>query len=167
MTQNEIQEKLQAKFDEAIISSVEFRDQISVTVEKEKIPAVCEFLKNDPDLDFNFLSFVGGVDNLPAVPRFEIVYQLYSLKHNHRFRIKTPLEEGASVESVVGIWPTANWHERETAEMFGIVFDNHPDLRKLLLPEEWKVHPLRKDFPLQGSPQDTPDLWPKNTNREE
>jgi len=89
------------------------------------------------------------------------VYQLYSVRHGHRFRIKALVEEEetglGSIDSVVAVWPGASWHERETAEMFGITFTGHPDPRKLLLPENWSVYPLRKDFPLEGT-EDTPDL---------
>ncbi|MCX5860656.1 MAG: NADH-quinone oxidoreductase subunit C [Desulfomonile sp.] len=163
MNQELIRDKLSSNFSQEVIqSAVEFRDQISVAVSRENILQVCRFLKEDPDLAFDFLSFVGGVDRYPKTPRFEVVYQLYSTKHNHRFRIKTLLEEPAeglpAVDSVTTIWPTADWHERETAEMFGIKFNNHPDPRNLLLPDTWTVHPLRKDFPLQGTDQDTPDL---------
>ena len=163
MKQEEIKEKLLSEFGTDIIQdSVDFRDQIGVTVSREKILDVCRFLKEDPELSFNFLSFVAAVDRLPKTPRFEVVYQVHSLKHNHRFRVKVLLEEtaetSASIDSVVPMWPTADWHERETAEMFGITFNNHPDPRKLLLPDGWTVHPLRKDFSLYGTEEDTPDL---------
>jgi NADH-quinone oxidoreductase subunit C len=163
MQQEEIKEKLSAAFPgEVIQAATDHRGQSAVTVAAEKIRDVCEFLKKDPDLAFDFLSFVGGVDWHPKKPRFEIVYQLYSLKKNHRFRIKAFIDESenfrAAIDSVVSIWPTAEWHERETAEMFGVVFNGHPDPRKLLLPENWEIHPLRKDFPLLGNEEDTPDL---------
>ncbi len=163
MQQENIKERLLSAFPEEVIRAVEdFQGQIGVTVASEKILDVCKFLKEDPDLAFDFLSFVGGVDWYPKRPRFEIVYQLYSLKKNHRFRIKTRIDETedapASIDSVVSIWPTAEWHERETAEMFGVVFKGHPDPRKLLLPDNWSVHPLRKDFSVLGTEEDTPDL---------
>jgi len=163
MDQETIKEKLVSKFgDEVVQSAVAFRDQVAVTVPKDRILDVCRFLKEDPELLFDFLSFVGGVDWYPKEPRFEVVYQLYSLKHTHRFRIKANVEMAEDglghIDSVVPIWPTANWHERETSEMFGITFLNHPDPRKLLLPDPWNVYPLRKDFPLEGTEEDTPDL---------
>lgn len=163
MNQDQIKEKLSSKFGEDVIKdAVEFRDQLTVTVVAEKILDVCRYLKDEPYLSFDLLSFVGGVDRYPGTPRFEVVYQFLSTRHNHRFRIKVLLEEPedrqASVDSVASIWTTADWHERETAEFFGITFNNHPDPRKLLLPQEWEVHPLRKDFPLEGTEQDTPDL---------
>ena len=163
MKQEEIREKLLAAFGADVIqAAAEFRGQASVTVAADKIVEVCRFLRDDPELSFSFLSFVGGLDWYPQTPRFEIVYQLRSVKHNHRFRVKVRIEENPGkspvIDSVTSVWPTANWHERETAEMFGIEFRNHPDPRKLLLPDEWNVHPLRKDFPVLGSEEDTPDL---------
>ncbi len=163
MNQEEILNRMKELLpEETIISSELFRDQMVMMVKSEHILKVCETAKNDPELAFDFLSFVAGVDRYPSIPRFEVVYQLYSLKKNHRFRIKCLLEEPTEglprIDSVAAIWPTADWHERETAEMFGIVFNNHPDPRKLLLPDHWKVYPLRKDFPLEGSETETPDL---------
>jgi NADH-quinone oxidoreductase subunit C len=163
MNQEQISDKLLEKFGpEVIQTAVTFRDQITVMVAKEKILDICKFLKEDPELAFHFLSFLGGVDKYPNTPRFEVVYQLSSLQRKHRFRIKALVEESepgsAVIDSVVSIWPTADWHERETAEMFGITFRNHPDPRKLLLPQEWTCHPLRKDFSLYGTDEDTPDL---------
>lgn len=163
MNQQDIADAVLEKFGQEVIqASVTFREQITLTVAANKILNVCAFLKEDPALAFDFLSFVGGVDCYPDTPRFEVVYQLYSLKQNHRFRIKARVAETeagiGSIDSVFSLWPTADWHERETAEMYGIEFRNHPDPRKLLLPDNWTVHPLRKDFPLFGSEEDTPDL---------
>jgi len=163
MKQEEIQEKLLLAFSSDVIQAyAEFQGQVHMTIAPGKIREVGLFLRDDPDLTFNFLSFVGAVDRYPDKPRFEVVYQMYSLEKNHRFRIKALLDETedvpAAIDSVVSIWPTANWHERETAEMFGIIFNGHPDPRKLLLPENWEVHPLRKDFSVLGNDQDTPDL---------
>lgn len=163
MDQESIKNKMISNFGEEIVeNAVFFRDQLTVTVPKDKVLDVCRFLKEEPELSFEHLSFVGGVDWHPKEPRFEVVYQLYSVRHNHRFRIKARVEiadDGLGhIDSVVSLWPTANWHERETAEMFGITFRHHPDPRKLLLPDTWNVHPLRKDFPLMGTEDDTPDL---------
>jgi NADH-quinone oxidoreductase subunit C len=163
MDQESIKDKLLAKFGEdVVVSSVLFRDEMTLHIRKEDVAKVCRFLKEDRDLAFDYLSFVGGVDWYPKQPRFEVVYQLYSMRHNHRIRLKAQVEEEAdgrgSIDSVTAVWPTADWHERETAEMFGLTFNNHPDPRKLLLPEHWNVYPLRKDFPLEGTEEDTPDL---------
>jgi len=163
MNQHEIRDKLFAQFGEEVIQGeIQFRDQITLTVDRGRITSVCRFLREDPELAFDFLSFVGAVDRFPNHPRFEVLYQLYSLRNNHRFRIKALVDETdsepAAIDSVVAVWPTADWHERETAEMFGISFGGHPDPRKLLLPDEWTCHPLRKDFSLDGSEEETPDL---------
>ncbi len=163
MNQEPIKSKLLAQFSEDLIpDSLLFRDQMTVTVGRAAIVRVCRFLRDDPELAFDFLSFVAGVDRYPKKPRFELVYQLYSIRHNHRFRLKALVDdtgkETPRIDSVFEVWPTADWHERETAEMFGLRFNNHPDPRKLLLPDNWNAYPLRKDFPLEGTEEDTPDL---------
>lgn len=143
--------KIKEALPDAIQAVGTFRDETWVVVSREKLLDVCKFLKEDPELAFDFLSFVCGVDYFPCQPRFEVVYQLYSTKHHHRFRVKTKVpEEDPKVPSVVGIWPTADWHERETYDLFGIEFQGHPDLRRILLPSDWVGHPLRKDYPLRG-----------------
>lgn len=165
MNQEEIIERLKDRLGPDIpVTHTLCCGQAAAVVPKENLKAVCRLLRDDAELAFDYLSFVGGVDRLPFIPRFEVVYQLYSTRKNHRVRVKTLVEDAAdgapSVDSVVDVWPTADWHERETAEMFGLTFTGHPDPRKLLLPDEWRVHPLRKDFPLEGSEADTPDLQP-------
>jgi NADH-quinone oxidoreductase subunit C len=155
MKQDQIRDKLVSRFgNEVVLGSSESAGEITAFVVEDKLLDVCRFLRDDPELKFNFLSFVAGMDNHPGTPRFEVVYQLNSLVHFHRFRIKATVNEDAdgtsTVDSVYGVWTTADWHERETAEMFGIVFRNHPDPRKLLLPDNWNGHPLRKDYPLMG-----------------
>jgi NADH-quinone oxidoreductase subunit C len=110
---------------------------------------VCTFLRDDPELDFAMLSFVAGVDYLPRAPRFETVYNLLSLTQATRVTLKVELtEENPRVPTVSTIWPTANWHERETYDFYGIEFTGHPDLTRILLPEDWQGWPLRKDSPL-------------------
>ena len=163
MNREQIKEKLTAKFGlEIILAEVDFRDQLTLTVPRENIVEICKFLRDEPELGFDHLSFVCGVDRLPSEPRFEIVYQLYSHRNNRRFRIKVRLSEPAqglpSIDSVVSVWSSADWHERETAEMYGIIFNNHPDPRRLLLADHWTAHPLRKDFPLMGTEEATSDL---------
>jgi NADH-quinone oxidoreductase subunit C len=110
------------------------------------------FLRSDPSLAFDMLSDVCAVDYLPRVPRFEVVYHLYSVAKNHRLRVKVPVEMPAdgsppSVPSVVELWPSANWMEREVFDLYGIRFAGHPDLRRILLYDEFEGHPLRKDYP--------------------
>jgi len=115
----------------------------------DRLVEVCVFLRDDPGLDFALLSWVGGVDLLPREPRFEVVYHLLSLTHNVRFVLKLQVPEAdAQVPTVCGVWPTANWHERETFDFYGIRFAGHPDLTRILLPDDWEGWPLRKDSPL-------------------
>jgi len=112
-----------------------------------------KFLKEDTELVYDFLADVTAVDYLKMEksPRFQVVYNLRSMKHNRRVRIKVPVPENdCKIESVSGLWKTANWMEREVYEMYGITFENHPDLRKLLMPEAYEYFPLRKDYPLRG-----------------
>ena len=118
-------------------------------VAAQHLVEVCTFLRDDPGLDFALLSFVAGVDYLPRQPRFEVVYHLLSLSHHCRLALKVELsEDQARVPTVCGVWPTANWHERETYDFYGIIFEGHPDLTRILLPEAWVGWPLRKDSPL-------------------
>ncbi|MDR3605306.1 MAG: NADH-quinone oxidoreductase subunit C [Syntrophaceae bacterium] len=162
MNQDHIKEKLSEKFGADALQFETCPGQMSILVPSEKILDICRYLRDDPELKFDFLTFVGGVDYYPAKPRFELVYQIYSVSNIQRLRLKSRVDETdagpACIQSVSKVWMTADWHERETAEMFGVVFRGHPDPRKLLLPDEWRVHPLRKDFPLLGTEEDTPDL---------
>ncbi len=147
----EIVNRLKDKFFSEIVDVVEFRDQVSVSVKPEKILDICRYLHDEPDLYMDYLSDLCGVDYPDRKYRFEVVYNLYSLKHKHRIRIKALLPEvDPTVNSVVPIWKGANWHEREACDMYGIIFDGHPDLRRILLPEDWEGYPLRKDYPLKG-----------------
>ena len=114
-----------------------------------RLVEVCTFLRDDPELAFTMLSWTGGVDLLPQDPRFEVVYHLLSIPHNQRTVLKVQVPEGdPKVPTVTGVWPTANWHERETWDFYGIVFEGHPDLTRILLPDDWVGWPLRKDSPL-------------------
>lgn len=149
MTQQAAVEKLKGKFSASVLEVAEFRGETTVTVKKEQLVAIATFLKQE--LGFNFLCDLCGVDYLGQAPRFMVVYNLYSIGAKARLRLKVPVEENdPRVDSVSGVWGTANWHERECWDLMGISFDNHPDLRRILLPEDWQGHPLRKDYPLQG-----------------
>jgi NADH-quinone oxidoreductase subunit C/D len=152
-------EKLKAQFPEAVLGAVEFRGETTVTVAPEQIVEVCTFLRDDPDFKYDQLTFVSAVDNLARNGqsadgrRFEVVYQLHSLEYRRRLRLKAPVKGNAPrVASVVPVWPAANWHERETYDLMGIVFEGHPDLRRIMMPDDWAGHPLRKDYPLGGDP---------------
>jgi len=121
----------------------------TVIVPADRIVEVCTFLRDDPELDFAMCSWVGGADYLPRDPRFEVIYHLLSISKNCRFVLKVTLPEtNPRVPTVCGVWPTANWHERETYDFYGIEFAGHPDLTRILLPEAWVGWPLRKDSPL-------------------
>jgi NADH-quinone oxidoreductase subunit C len=142
-------DKLKAKFGDTVLETIEFRGETTVVVKKEEIVAVCSFLKQE--LGFNFLTDLCGVDYLGQAPRFMVVYQLYSIGGNIRLRVKAPVEESdARIETVTGVWATANWLERECWDLLGITFTGHPDPRRILMPADWEGHPLRKDYPLQG-----------------
>ena len=131
---------------------IEALGETTIVVPREHIVAACAWLKTAPGLEFNFLADLCAFDQGPEEePRFEVNYHLFSTTRHHRVRLKVVLSEGdAQVPTVTGIWRTANWHERETYDLFGVVFDGHPDLRRILLPDDWQGHALRKDFPLRG-----------------
>ena len=141
--------KLQEKFAASIIEVKEFRGEVTVTVDKQDIAAICRFLKET--LQYNMLSDVTAVDYLGKEPRFMVVYNLYSIPNKDRLRVKVPVTEGdCAVDSLCTLWNSANWLEREVYDLFGITFTNHPDLRRILMTDDWVGHPLRKDYPLQG-----------------
>ena len=143
---------LQAEHPEWIGEVVDALGETTIVVPREHIVDVCSFLKAAPALEFNFLSDLCGFDRGPEEePRFEVNYHLFSTTRFHRIRLKVVVnEDDAHVPSVTSVWRTANWHERETYDLFGVIFDNHPDLRRILLPDDWQGHALRKDFPLRG-----------------
>jgi NADH-quinone oxidoreductase subunit C len=124
--------------------------QTTVYVSGERVVEIARTLRERPDLRFEFLAELTAVDFWPREPRFELVYLLVSIEHRLRLRMKVRLPGAdAHIGTVSGIWPAANWLEREVWDLFGIVFDGHPDLRRLLMPEDWDGFPLRKDFPVQ------------------
>ncbi|PWT94569.1 MAG: NADH-quinone oxidoreductase subunit C [Blastocatellia bacterium] len=131
---------------------VEALGEVTAIIPREELISVCSFLNSSAEFKFDFLSDLCGADKGPEEePRFEVNYHLFSTTKHHRIRLKVLLkEEDAKVSTVTGIWRTANWHERETYDLFGVIFDGHPDLRRILLPEDWQGHALRKDFPLRG-----------------
>jgi NADH-quinone oxidoreductase subunit C len=131
---------------------VEAFGEVTLVAPRERIAEVCAHLKTAPGFEFDMLSDLTGVDRGPEEePRFEVNYHLFSTKRFHRLRLKVLVnQEDARVPTVTTVWRTANWHERETFDMFGVIFDGHPDLRRILLPDDWQGHALRKDFPLRG-----------------
>ncbi len=145
--------KLKENFNSDIEAIVDFQNTLTILIKKQCLIEVCKFLKNDPDLHFDMCKDVIGVDYYRPEFRYEVVYNLYSLKNNYRFLLKIKLsEEDMHVPTVVNIWPGANWPEREVYDFFGIIFDGHPDLRRIYMPEEFEYFPLRKEFPLMGIP---------------
>ena len=144
-------ERLKTKFSNSIMEANEFRGELTVVVPKERIVELCAFLKEDVELRFELLADLCGIDMFTASKRFGVIYNVYSFTNRFRMRLKTfTEEENPKVPTVTGVWGTANWHERETYDLMGIKFDGHPDLRRILLPEDWEGHPLRKEYPLKG-----------------
>lgn len=143
---------LQQKSVNWVVDVIDAFGEVTIVVPREHIADACTFLKTTPELEFNFLADLCGADRGPEdEPRFEINYHLFSTTKHHRVRLKVLLHENdPHVPTVTGVWRTANWHERETFDLFGVVFDGHPDLRRILLPDDWQGHALRKDFPLRG-----------------
>jgi NADH-quinone oxidoreductase subunit C len=157
MTNNEIIEKVKRRFPETVQEVYEFRGDLTLVIKKEEIVRVAEFVKGDPELSFDLIIDACGVDMYRPEGRFEVVYNIYSLKNKRYLRLKVRVEENHPVvPTVTGVWPGANWHERETYDMFGVKFEGHPDLRRMYLPEEFEYHPLRKDFPVMGIPDSLP-----------
>ncbi|MDR4509002.1 MAG: NADH-quinone oxidoreductase subunit C [Candidatus Brocadiaceae bacterium] len=156
---------IKSHFPNAILESRTFRGELTLVVKKDYIPEIASFLKQNEALDFNYLSDLCGVDRIEKNGVFEVVYHLYSLRKNHRLRLKVPVSANEpSISTVTGVWTTANWHERETYDMFGIKFGGHPDLRKILMPDDFEGHPLRKDYPVEGrQPSDLRSIYRKDT----
>jgi len=150
-------EKLRSKRNDSILTVEEFRGDVVITVRKNDLPDICRFLRDDPELRFDCLRDVIGVDQYRPEDRFEVVYNLYSLPHNYRFFLKIRVDEAAlTVATVSDVWPSAEWYEREVFDMFGIGFEGHRDLRRIYMPEEFEHYPLRKEFPLMGIPGSLP-----------
>lgn len=144
-------EKIKENFKDNILDTHQYRGDHVVIAKKEIIFDLLKFLKTDPELDFNVLMDLTAVDYLwmEREIRFDVVYHLYSLGKNHRLRVKVGVDEkAAAVQSVVSLWPAANWFEREVWDMFGIRFEGHPDLKRILLHDQFVGHPLRKDYPI-------------------
>ena len=142
-------ETLTNAFPNAVEGIQEFRGEITLLVDANRIAEVCRHCRDTKGLEYNFMSDVAGVDYFPQEPRFAVSYHLYSMVHNRSLRLKVYLAgDKPEVPSVTELFPAANWSEREIFDLFGIVFTGHPDLRRLLMPDGWDGHPLRKDYPL-------------------
>ncbi|MGA9162215.1 MAG: NADH-quinone oxidoreductase subunit C [Actinomycetota bacterium] len=147
MTPNAVAERVRARYPDVIV----VRDEASVSLARDDLLPALEAFRGDPELRLDFLSSVTATDWPGRDPRMWVVYELWSSERRHRLRVKVGLREGdLQLPSVTGLFPTANWHEREAYDFFGIVFDGHPDLRRILLPDDWEGWPLRKTEELGG-----------------
>ncbi len=151
-TPSQLVTALQREHPDWITEIIEAYGEVTAIVPRAHIVEVCTHLKSAPEASFDFLADLCAADRGPEEePRFEVNYHLFSTTRYHRLRLKVLLtEESPSVPTVTGVWRTANWHERETFDLMGVVFEGHPDLRRILLPDDWQGHALRKDFPLRG-----------------
>ncbi len=140
---------LAERFGDAVVGTVEFRGEKTLIVKPEALVEICRSLRDDPVLKFNFLSDIAAVDHLPREPRFEVSYHLLSIPEGHRLRVKVQLpSQDPRVPSVTSVWSGANWLEREVYDLMGIIFEGHPDLRRIMMPEDWEGHPHRRDYPV-------------------
>jgi NADH-quinone oxidoreductase subunit C len=151
LEQNPNVARIRAWRPEVISQLIFFRGELTLVVRREHLRPLAEFLAGESDLAFTFLSDVTGVDRFPNEPRFELNYHLLSISRRDSLRLRVRLPgESPVIESVVPVWPTANWHEREIFDLFGMRFEGHPDLRRMLMPDDWEGYPLRKDYPVEG-----------------
>jgi len=156
-------DKLKSNFPDAVQSSQAFRDETTITVTADRLPEIAQFLRDDPALQYNLRMDVYGVDRKDLKgtksPRFAVQYELFSIPNNKNIRLNVPVPDAPQgngalpkISSLTGVWPTANWLERETYDLMGIEFTGHPWLHRIMMPQYWEGHPLRKDTPLGGEP---------------
>ncbi len=140
------------EWNSAAVQGAKFdRGELAVVLDRGFLREACELLKSDSRTQFNFLSDLTAVDWYPSEPRFEVVYELLSMPRKDRVRLKVKLAgDDAHVDSIVPVWAGANFFEREVFDLFGVRFNGHPDLRRIMMPEDWEGHPLRKDYPVEG-----------------
>ena len=156
-TKELIVEKVKEKFGESVEEISDFRDDLCITIKKDRIVNLGKFLKEDPDLQFIMCKDVTAIDWATRKKRFTAVYHIYSLQLNYTLRLKSNIDDDPpTIETVSSVWQSANWYERETWDMYGIKFVNHPDLRRMYMPEGFEYHPLKKDFPVLGIPGSLP-----------
>jgi NADH-quinone oxidoreductase subunit C len=127
------------------------RNELTIWIDRAHLIGAMTFLRDDSQLRFNLLCDVTCVDWYPSEPRFEVVYELRSIPRNKRVRVKVKLtSDDARIQSVINVWPSSNFFEREVFDLFGIYFEGHPYLRRIMMPEDWEGHPMRKDYPVEG-----------------
>ena len=149
--QNPIVQKLRDWENRAVVEASLFRGELTIVVPAELLQRTADYLRIEPGLEFSFLSDISAVDRFPMEPRFEVNYHLLSIPRRQTVRLRVWVGgENPEVPTLIPVWPTANWHEREIFYLFGIRFDGHPDLHRILMPDDWEGHPLRKDYPVEG-----------------
>ena len=136
------------RFPDAVSEGRITRGELSLIVDPKAITAIAAFLRQEQQ--FNRLTGITGVDWHPSEPRFEVVYLFHSIPRNERLIVKCRLGEGEEIDSLTGVYTGANWYEREVFDLFGVVFRNHPNLTRIMLPDKWEGHPLRRDYPIHG-----------------
>ncbi len=146
----ELHLKLKEKFGDDVLGVHNQHGDETIVIKPSALIAIAQFLRDDAEYDMNFLMDLTAVDGLKLGwnPRFQVVYHFFSLKHGHRLRIKVPAADGGSVPSLTGLWAIANWFERECWDLLGVKFEGHPNLKRILMYEEFVGHPLRKDYPI-------------------
>jgi NADH-quinone oxidoreductase subunit C len=149
--ENPIIQKLRAWDERAVAEASLFRGELTIVLRPEHLRRAAEFLQAEPGLQFDFLSDISAVDRFPMEPRFEVNYHLLSIPLRQTVRLRIWISgKDPVVSTLIPVWATANWHEREVFDLFGIRFDGHPDLHRILMPDDWEGHPLRKDYPVEG-----------------
>ena len=148
---NVVAEHLRSWNAQAVAEVIEYRGETTIVVPRESLRALAQRCREDAALDFNLLTDATCVDRFPHEPRFEVNYHLVSIARRDKLRLKVRLSgDDPVVDSLFTVWPGANWHERENFDLFGIRFQGHPDLRRILMPDDWEGYPLRKDYPVEG-----------------
>jgi NADH-quinone oxidoreductase subunit C len=149
--QNPIVQRLRSWDEKAIVETAEFRGELTIVLAPEHLQRAAEYLRAQAGLQFDFLSDISAVDRFPIEPRFEVNYHLLSISLRQTLRLRVWVSgKDPVVSTVIPVWPTANWHEREIFDLFGIRFEGHPDLHRILMPDDWEGYPLRKDYPVEG-----------------
>ena len=147
-------DRIRERFADQIVETGFFAGEVTVKLKHERAEEIWRFLRDDPDLRFDYLSNLTAV-HWPERPKpLEVVYHLYSVPKRQRINLKLDVGEGEQPPTACRVWPTANWHEREVFDLFGIRFHGHPDMTRILMTDDWVGHPLRKDYPLEGKPED-------------